>query len=163
MKKITTSIFLVLFSVLAVQSAQAQFKAGVGLMYGSEVEQLGIRVDGVYTINEQFRGVADFGYYFPEDMNGGSINYWELNINGNYMFFSDPDQGLNAYALAGLNFFNASVEIDGFGSSSSNETGLNLGAGLEYNLDFAELFAEAKFVISDADQLNIGAGLRFPF
>lgn len=162
MKKITTLLFTALFAIIAYSTADAQFKLGAGLMYGSEVEQLGIRVDGVYTINEQFRGVVDFGYYFPEDEGGVSLNYWELNLNGNYMFLSDAEQGLNAYALAGLNFFNASVDIEGFGSSSNSETGLNLGAGLEYNLDFAELFAEAKFVIGNADQLNVGAGLRFP-
>lgn len=158
MKKLITSIFLVLCSILAVQSAQAQFKAGVGLMYGSEVEQLGIRVDGVYTINEQFRGVADFGYYFPDDVGGVDYDWWELNLNGNYIFHSDAEKGLIGYALAGLNFFNFSQ-----GDFSGDEIGLNIGAGLEYNLDFAELFAEAKFVLGDADQLNIGAGLRFPF
>lgn len=40
MRKLITSILVALFSVVAVQTAQAQFTSvGVGLMYGTEIEQ----------------------------------------------------------------------------------------------------------------------------
>jgi|AntRauTorckE6833_2_1112554.scaffolds.fasta_scaffold00035_4 opacity protein-like surface antigen len=170
MRKLITSILVAMFSVVAVQTAQAQFtKVGVGLMYGTEIEQPGLRVDGVYQINEEFRAVADLGFYLPDksDFGGGNtvtVTWWELNLNGNYIFHTDAESGLNAYALAGLNFLNFKVESEGqfgSGSSSDSEVGLNIGAGAEYALDFGDLFGELKYVIGDADQLNIGVGVRF--
>ncbi|MBD3615615.1 MAG: hypothetical protein HUJ22_03505 [Gracilimonas sp.] len=166
MKKITTLVFMVLFSVLAVQTAQAQFvKAGVGLMYGSEVERLGIRADGVYQINEEFRAVVDLGLFFPEEFGNTTVTWWELNANANYIFHADEEQGLTAYALGGLNFMTVKSKFDdgtNTASASNSEVGLNLGAGLEYGVGFGDLFGELKYVIGDADQLNIGAGVRFP-
>lgn len=139
-------------------------------MYGTEIEQPGIRVDGVYQINEEFRAVADLGFFFPNENefgNGNSttVTWWELNINGNYIFYTNEENNLMAYGIGGLNYLNVNVESDGqFASSySDSEIGLNVGVGAEYPLDFADLFGELKYVLGDADQLNIGAGLRFNF
>ncbi len=80
-------------------------------------------------------------------------------------FYTDEEENLTAYGLGGLNFLNVSAKFESGGSSdtsSDSEVGLNLGAGLEYGLDFADLFGELKFVFGDADQLNLGVGLRFP-
>lgn len=161
MKKLTTFLFTALFTILLFSDSNAQFvKAGAGLMYGSEIEQLGIRGDAVYQINEEFRVVGDLGFFFPEDYGNTTFTWWELNANANYVFHADTEQGLMAYALGGLNY--TTLRWSNGDSYSNSEVGLNLGAGLEYSLDFAELFGEMKFVLSDADQLNIGAGLRFP-
>lgn len=173
MKKLIKSSLILAISIFAFNAAHAQseneISVGVGLMYGSEIEKLGIRVDGVYPINEQFRAVADLGFFFPDktDFGGGSsitVTWWELNANGNYLFYTDEESGLMAYGLAGLNFTTLKVKSEGpfgAGSNSNTELGLNIGAGGEYALDFANLFAELKFVIGDADQVNIGVGLRF--
>src|SRR5690554_5654464 len=171
MKKITTILFVTLLSTMAYNSAEAQFRTvGVGLMYGTEIEKIGLRVDGVYQINEEFRATADLGLFLPEKESFGNAevksSMWELNANGNYIFFADADQGMLAYALAGLNFTTLKTSVDGFGpqidgSDSNTEVGLNIGAGMEYNLDFANLFGEIKYVLGDYDQLNIGVGLRF--
>lgn len=172
MKKSTLLLLAALFTVPLCTDANAQFvKAGAGLMYGSEIEQVGLRGDAVYQINDEFRIVGDLGFYFPDktDFGGGdemTVRWWELNGNVNYIFYSDEEQNLMAYGLGGLNFLNISVKSDIGGSTSTNsdsEVGLNLGAGIEYGLDFADLFGELKFVVGDADQLNLGAGLRFPF
>lgn len=60
MKKLIKSSLILAISIFAFNAAHAQseneISVGVGLMYGSEIEKLGIRVDGVYPINEQFRG-----------------------------------------------------------------------------------------------------------
>ncbi|MEX0724466.1 MAG: outer membrane beta-barrel protein [Gracilimonas sp.] len=169
MRKLITSILVAIFSVIAVQTAQAQFtNIGVGLMYGTEIEQPGLRVDGVYQINEEFRAVADLGIFLPDkyDTGGGNTttaSWWELNFNGNYLFHNDAETGVKAYALAGLNYLNYKVESEGqFGGEfSDSEVGLNIGAGAEYAMDFGDLFGELKYVLGDFDQLNIGVGVRF--
>lgn len=147
---------------------EGRIQVGPGLAYGSEVENLGISVDGYYTINEQFRAGAALIYYFPdkEEFSGGEItaNYFSIDLNGNYIFHSE-DQ-LMAYGIAGLNILSVSVDsdIDGAsGSSSESELGLNLGAGAEYAMDFGNLFGEIKYagLGGDADQLVLGVGVRF--
>ncbi len=91
MKKQTLFILTACFALLFIGEAKAQFtKAGVGLMYGSEIEQLGIRGDAVYQLNEDFRIVGDLGFYFPDktDLGGGdelTIRWWELNANLNLL------------------------------------------------------------------------------
>lgn len=150
------TIFILGLTLIYNTDTQAQdFKAGGGLAFGSEVEAIGIQATGVYNINEEFNGAADFIIFFPDN-----YDWWELNINGHYKFHSQDN--VQVYGLAGLNF--ASWEVDtGVGSISDSEAGLNLGGGAEMGLDFANLYGEIKYILSDADQLVISAGLRFPF
>lgn len=141
--------------------AQSDAKVGGGLIYGSEIENLGLRLDGYYPINEKFRAGAALGYFFPEDVVGGDITWFEIDFNGNYIFYSEEE--MDFYGLAGLNFLIASFNPDQGDSDSDSELGLNLGAGIEYHVDFGSIFGELKFagVGGDADQLVLGAGVRF--
>jgi opacity protein-like surface antigen len=144
---------------------EGRIQIGPSLVYGTEIEQPGIAVDGYYTINEQFRAGLGLTYFFPNDFAGGEVKWFGIDINGNYIFYNE-DQ-LMAYGLAGINIISASVDFDGAvegsGTNTNSETGLNLGAGVEYALDFGNLFGELKFggIGGDANQIVIGAGVRF--
>ena len=147
---------------------EGRIQVGPGLAYGGLVENLGISVDGYYTINEKFRAGAKLTYFFPdkEEFPGGEVsyNYFAVDLNGNYIFHNE-DQ-LMAYGIAGLNILSVSVDAegDGFsGSDSESELGLNLGAGVEYALDFGNLFGELTYagIGGNGDQLVLGAGVRF--
>jgi hypothetical protein len=100
-------------------------------------------------------------YFLPESQNGVDINFFGFNINGHYIFYSEDK--LMAYGLAGINILRSKVEAGGF-SASNSETGLNLGAGVEFAQDFGNIFGELKLagLGGDADQLVIGGGVRFP-
>jgi opacity protein-like surface antigen len=169
MKKLISISCLLLGLLFAFNTStfaqSGDLKIAPGLIYGSEIENLGIKVDGYYRINEDFRAGIDLGYYFPDKTDFGSItvttNYFSINFNGNYIFHEENE--LMAYGLAGINIL--SISASGGGSSSStSETGLNLGAGVEYALDFGSLFGELKLsgLGGDADQVVLGAGVRFP-
>ncbi len=134
---------------------------GPGLAYGSEVEKLGIKVDGYYSINEEFRAGLDLVYYFPDSEGGIDVNFFGFNINGNYIFYSE--ESIKAYALAGINILRVKVEAGG-NSNTNSETGLNLGAGIEFVQDFGNIFGEFRLagLGGDADQFVLGAGVRFP-
>ena len=150
---------------------------GAGLVFGSGVgfgsldNDLGVRVDGYYAFTPVIRAGGDFTFYFPKSEGDVDATVWELNFNGQYVFLDDD--GLIVYALGGLNITGLSIDTPSVtvggqtfgGSSSETEIGLNLGGGLEYNLDFADLFAELKLggLGGDADQFVLGAGLRFSF
>lgn len=146
------------------KAQEGQIQIGPGLMYGSQIENLGIKVDGYYTIDDQFRAGVDLAYYFPDNNTFGNTeittNYFAVNLNGNYIFITEKE--FMAYALAGINILSISSSGGG-GSASTSETGLNLGAGIEYGLDFGNLFGELKLagLGGDADQLVLGAGVRF--
>lgn len=178
MKKLLTLSIAFIFSISLFNHAEAQtdqtlesdeFKVGVGLVFGSGIggfnsldNDLGIRVDGYYPINPDIRVGGDFVFYFPKSDSGVDMTVWELNFNGNYIFLQEDE--LTLYGLAGINITGISISSDNF-SDSDSEIGLNLGAGVEYPLDFADLFGEFKFggIGGDADQFVLGGGLRFAF
>lgn len=160
--KRSTLILIITFLITGISYAQeGTIEIGPGLVYGGQVEQLGIKVDGYYTINEDIRAGADLTYYFPDDLGGGvTSNFFTIDLLGNYFLYSKDE--LSAYGLAGLNFAFASVSGNGF-SGSNNEVGLTLGGGAEYMMDFGNIFGELRLagLGGDADQLVIGAGVRF--
>lgn len=73
-------------------SANAQLQLGGGLSYGTEAEEIGLNLRGLYGITENIAAGADFVYYFA----GENFNYTEFNINANYFFLTDE---LRPYAL----------------------------------------------------------------
>lgn len=173
MKKLLTIGILIiglsLFSNtnLYAQGESGDVSIGGGLGFATEIESLGFQIGGTYQINEEFRGAADIIIYLPGDQGGGvvDVNWFEFNANAHYLFQNEED--LMLYALGGLNFTRVSIdfpqnEFFGGGNVSDTETGLNLGAGLEYNVGFGNLYAEAKYVISSADHLAVTGGVRIP-
>jgi outer membrane immunogenic protein len=172
MKKILLAA-VAAFLLISVQNSNAQIGLGAGLAYGTEIETIGIQVGGTYLINENFRAAADIIYFFPKSEGDGDfsmdLNWFEFNANIHYIFFED--ESMQAYGLGGLNYARLSIDEPtinipgvgqiGGGSYSESEIGLNLGIGAMLDIDFAWLYGEAKFTISDFDQLSIAVGLRF--
>lgn len=159
---IATLIIFLCFS--GIQTATAQLSLGGSLTYGSEIESLGLNINGIYVINEQFRAGGDVSYYFPKDYGSFKSTWWELNANGHYLFTAEED--LNFYGLAGLNYSVVTVTFDDSefgsgGSASEGDIGLNLGGGAEYGLGKATSFSELKYVLGN-DQLAVTAGVRVP-
>lgn len=142
-------------------SANAQLSAGGGISYGTEVEAIGIQPRVVYTISGPWRAGADFNFFFDGDE---GVSYWDLNLNGHYVFHEQDN--LSAYALAGLNFFHVGVDYDttipGFDDASDTDTGLNIGAGLQLPIGKLSGLLEARYVLSDTDQLVLSACILFP-
>lgn len=159
MKKLLTFGCLILgiifFSNSNALAQEGQFKVGGGLAYGLEAEAIGVQAKGVYGFTDEIDGAVDFIIFFPD-----MIDWWELNVNAHYNFLAE--EGTRVYGLGGLNYTTLSFDAGGFGSFSQSEVGLNIGGGAEFDVDFASLYTEAKFVISNADQLSLAAGLRFP-
>jgi opacity protein-like surface antigen len=152
-----------LSAALALDSAPASaegISAGGGFVYGTEIEELGIQLNGYYDLGdvvENLRVGGDFTYFFAPE----GLTYWTLNANGHYIFLR-PD-ALMVYGLAGLNLSHVSIDL-GFVTASDDEIGLNLGAGLEYSVvEQLGLYAEIKYVISEANQAVLGAGARYRF
>lgn len=138
--------------------AQDDFKLGAGLAYGLEIEAIGIQVGGVYSFADELRGAADVTIFFPDSPNGGDYSFWEINANVHYLFMNE--NGTAVYGLGGLNYATQKISGGGFEVSDS-EVGLNLGGGAEFDVDFASIYVEAKYAISNYDQFGLAGGLRF--
>ncbi len=138
---------------------------GAGLIYGSEVEKLGIQLSYFYFMTAAIALGGDLSFFFPEKTEGfGSSftqNLFTLNVMAHYVVFSTLI--LRAYLLAGLNYavFRFKSEGNGFSAtSSSSEIGLNIAGGIEYALVTGLLFLELKYILGNFDQLVLAAGYR---
>lgn len=142
------------FNTTSYAQESSDVKIGGGLIYGLEVEAIGIQAGAKYAFTPEISGAADLAIYFPDN-----YDWWELNANAHYHFYAE--EGTKVYGLGGLNYTTWSFDMGSGGSISNSEVGLNLGGGAEFGMDFADIYTELKYVLGDADQLAISAGLRF--
>lgn len=164
MKQLFTSLFaslvFICFSSLTSFAQEGQIELGAGLLYGSQIEELGIQVNGSYRLNEEIELAPDVSLFFVDE-DRGLDSYWAINLNGHYIFMAEDEY--NAYGIGGINItFAENSEGFTLDDESDTELGLNVGAGGEYYLDSFSLYAELKYIISDFDGLVIGAGIRLP-
>ncbi|GJM65029.1 outer membrane beta-barrel protein [Persicobacter diffluens] len=166
-----------LMTVLAIvcQTSFAQgfelekLRAGLGLVYASEIKSVGINLNGAYAITEEWEAAVGFTHIFENN----AVRYNVLDFDGHYNFYTDGDK-LKIYGLAGLGltFWKVTIPaIDmGFGFSSpettstGTEVGLNLGIGANYALsDKLNLAPEIRFTAMDGSYLRIGAAIQYRF
>lgn len=147
------------------QGQQGQLRIGPGLMYGSEIESIGIQLRGDYAITDHILFAPDFIYFFPDTDFGIDFNWFEINLNANYLFeVSNPD--VIPYALAGFNiaiisFDLNNVIIPGVRDDTNTELGFNLGGGANFLVGSLTIIGEIRYAIGN-DQLVIGGAVVFP-
>lgn len=163
MKKL---FLLSVIGILTWNCVLAQEKRIGGLLgYGTEIENLGIGITAEFPIGDsKFVAAPNFMFYFPKEQYAVKTSIWEINANANYHFFTN--ETVSTYGVAGLNYTHVKVKADfgNFGeiSASDGKVGLNLGAGVNFDIAKSFLpFAELKYTISDFDQLVLAAGLKF--
>ena len=157
MKKIFTLVCLMMLGmgVAQAQVHQGNTAVGANLVYGSEIESLGIGARFQYGILDQLRAEVGFNYFFEHN----HMSWWDVNLNAHYLVGLWNDK-LYIYPLAGLNYTMTKLAGD-----EENHVGLNLGAGLEY--EFNEHWgANVEYrhtIIRKVDQGVIGFGVNYKF
>ena len=160
-----TSVFSGLKGVHA-QSVDGAVRIGAQVGYGTDIESFGIGARGDYAISPSILLAPDFMYYFGRSDFGFETNWFDINLNGNYLIeINNPD--LVPYALAGLNVAVTSLKCNEILGTLCNETdnteiGLNLGGGMDYSVGTFILFSELRVVIGGASQVVIATGIKFP-
>ncbi len=148
---------------LMAQGGQGQTRLGVQLGFGTEIESLGIGVRGDYAVTDNLLIAPDIMYFFPDDDFGIDVNWFDINLNANYIFeVSNPD--VFPYLLAGFNIAIISVDfgdIPGFTDTDETEVGFNLGGGADFLVGNIVIFGELRYAVGN-DQLVLGGGLKFP-
>lgn len=159
MKKLFILVVLALTSIVG---AQAQYRLGAGLAYGSDIEEFGFGVNGEFFLNSKVAVSPSLIIYFVENTRNVDRSFWELNTNVNYYFAKEG--AIEVYALGGLNLATAKADQDGINddNESVSELGVNLGIGTNFDINSSITpFAQLKFVISDFDQAVFFFGVRF--
>lgn len=183
MKKLLLTLVVALVGVGASAQVKGEKAVGVNLSYGTEISNLGIGVKGQYNFTDAIRGEASFDYFLEKD----GMKMWDINVNAHYLFpLADK---IKVYPLVGLTYTNWSgngdsgwyiddpdimedmedmgYETEGSaeGSGSEGKFGVNLGAGISYDINekWAVNF-EAKYqLISDLNQAVFGVGVAYKF
>jgi outer membrane receptor protein involved in Fe transport len=142
---------LLTVGLISVSSLKAQFSIGPGVVYATEIENIGISANLNYDFSEKWGAMAGYTYFFEKEESGStgygtitnSVKYWTLDFDGTYTL-SNKDKS-RLYVLAGLNMMYWDY---GDGETSTSDAGFNLGAGWRYKLGKKmDLVPEARYTI----------------
>ena len=123
MKKLFLTLCVALIS-LGASAQQGTCTFGIQGSYmlnGNNNFGLGANIG--YEFVDNFRGVAEFDYYFKKDYVSG----WEVDANVEYLL-RVANNKFTIYPLLGMNVFGAKSEYGG----SDSKVGVNVGAGFEF-------------------------------
>lgn len=138
---------------------------GAGFIRGSstgllENTETGINGQIFFTVTEEFRGGADFTYYFIGER---ELNANELNFNVHY--FLRNRNRLTMYGLGGINISNTSGSNDRWlereGDPDTQKVGLNIGGGIDFRVGNLSIFGEPKLTLLGFNQFAMTGGVRY--
>lgn len=162
MKKILTLVCAMMLGIgfANAQVHQGETAVGLNLVYGSEIENLGVGARFQYGVLDQLRTEVGFNYFFEKN----HLSWWDVNINAHYLLGLWNDK-LFIYPLAGINYTMVDFKGDLNEKGEENHIGLNLGAGIEYELDehFGVNFEYRHTIIRKVDQGVFGLGINYKF
>ncbi len=162
MKKSIVLVFALILScnLFAQSFDSSKLRAGAGLAYATDIENIGININGVYAFNEKWEGAFGFTHFFK---NKYDASYNAFDFDAHYVFHQQDDK-MNFYGIGGLNITSVKVDMGAAGNYTDSEVGLNLGVGMNYLLtDKLNLAPEARFTIIDDTYFRIGASLQYLF
>lgn len=156
MKKFLSLVLVVVLGCGYAAAQKGQMAVGGNLLYGTEINMLGIGGKFQYGITNDIRAEASFNYYFRNN----GFHMWDLNANAHYLFSVAPK--FRAYPLAGLTVVSKSYAHN---DESVTHFGLNLGGGCEYDLiPNVTLNGEFKYsIVSSIDQAVFSVGAVYKF
>lgn len=135
---------------------------GAGVYYGTEIESVGLGFQFDYYITNAFRLTPNATVWFKKD----NLSSWDVNLDVNYII--PLSQRFKVYPIAGLTLSSWKQHKDkALGTSSTSKTkfGVNLGAGIEYDIT-SNWFVNFEFkyrLISKFDQAVLGVGFGYRF
>jgi hypothetical protein len=142
--------------LLSAQVAQAQalsFGVGGGIVVpsGTLADGVGTGWNGMALLRVQPPaspiGFQIDAFYTRFSLDGGADGHSRLLGGTANAVYSFPGVSMaRPYLIGGLGLYNGKTSIDGLGSSDSQtKFGLNAGAGFDFGLGKAKLFAEGRF------------------
>ena len=165
MKKTFLSLVMTVIS-LSLFAQKGETSIGLNLGYGTDSKNLAIGARFNYCLTDHIRLAPSFNYFLKKD----GLSALEVNADVHYLL--NITDRINVYPLVGLTYTNWEFS-DRFSigdeyidvNSSATRIGVNVGAGIGYNLSkHLMLGFELKYsVISDLDQLIPTLYLSYKF
>lgn len=166
MKNLLRSVVIAVI-VFAASHANAQISAGAGVVFGSDINNIGFSLNGKYAFNETWAAAPSFTFFLKKD----NVSWSVLDLDANYQITTIDNVG-GLYAIGGLNMTFWKVDFgkafeDFFGSdatSTGSDIGVNLGIGLDVPLSQQIMLApEARYTFGGANFFRIGVKLLYAF
>lgn len=152
------TIAIVLF--FSITEASAQISAGAGIVYGTDINNIGFSLSGKYVFNETWAAAPAFTYFLKKNY----VTWSSLDLNANYQITDIENFGaLYGIGGLGLTFWGFDAEdlgledYPGMLDTKTTEFGVNIGAGL--NIATSEKMAiapEIMYSLGGASYLRIG-------
>jgi outer membrane protein X len=140
-------------------SAEAQTRIGAGLAWGSDVDDLGLGINGEFFVKNNVSINPGIILYFEDNGAFQDRDWWELNVNGNFYFAEEGS--VDFYGIGGINLTTRSIKSQGE-RDSDTELGVNLGVGANFNIRGAVLpYTEIKYIAGNFDQAVLFFGAKF--
>jgi len=140
-----------LFTLFVTSTLQAQFSAGGGIHYDTDLKRIGFAAKLKYVFsNEKWAASPSYNIYPSE-----GITVKIIDLDAHYHIASLFTNDLIIYGLAGLGFVDA---------TESNKVALNggLGTSIPTNSNL-NVFAEVKFRVNKLIGTQIGGGVLYEF
>ncbi len=162
-------VLVVLTLIFSVSGVKAQMSAGPGLVFGTDINNIGFSANGKYEFNEKWSAAPSFTYFLKKDY----VNWSALDLDANYQITEIENVG-GLYAIGGLNltFWKVKYDYDydlgeygdfsGSINGNGSDAGVNLGLGL--NVPAGEKMAiapEIRYTLGGANYLRIGVKVMF--
>lgn len=133
MQKLILKAIVIIVLFFTFSEVNAQMSAGGGVVYGTEINNIGISAIGRYQFTEDWSAAPSFTYFLKKD----GVSWSSLDLDANYKLTEIENVGL-LYGIGGFNVTFYKVKIDAdlgeYGdfstSASGSEAGVNLGLGL---------------------------------
>lgn len=143
------------------QVNKGQAAAGINLLYGSEIKSMGLGARFNYAFIDQLRGQVEFDGYFKRH----NTTWFDVSINAEYLVPIKTDV-LYVYPKAGMTYSMKTIKDPVTKEKDEeNHVGLNLGAGLEYEINdhFAATLEYRHTIIRRVDQGSFALGVNYKF
>lgn len=153
MKKFLMIVSVMMFSLTSfAQMGKTTVSGHFNYMLDSP-NNCGLGANVGYEFAQNWRGVAQFDYYFRKD----ATSAWNVGVNAEYLF-RIPNSSVIIYPLAGLNVLGWNHS-----ETSDSKLGLNIGAGVEVPINSNIGFkAEYCYKTQGNGLSTINFGLVFP-
>jgi hypothetical protein len=164
MKKFLPAAMVLAFFFSSFQ-AQSQISAGPGIVYGTDINNLGFSINGSYDFSGKWSAAPSFTYFLKKNY----VNWSSLDLDANYLFSEIENLG-GFYAIGGLNitFWKIKYDVGEFGGFSGlvdangSDAGVNLGIGLKFPAgEKFNVSPELKYTLGSASYLRFGVKIMF--
>lgn len=144
-------VCLLVFLFISVSTLQAQFSAGGGIHYDTDLKRIGFTGKLKYVFSDEKWAASPSYNIFPSE----GITVKIIDLDAHYHIATLFTNDLVIYGLAGLGFVDA---------RESNKVALNggLGTSIPTNSDW-NIFAEVKFRVNELTGTQIGGGVLYEF